>query len=205
MKLIKANDPRLTGLCARPPHPGGAGGLHEVVKVRAPLCPRRAGTRTSCPPGRSCRGRPCPRGTALVTEVVRQCVYEAAARAKGGCRGQGPARRRRAGYARRPVPAPDRAGWIYLHALSCRIPAQDVTIRTIRLKDQGRSSNRAGGAPVCLILSTAFHRYSEVVPANTPALVEEVCLLRYQVYCEEGRVPGFHSGFLPRWHREGRL
>jgi N-acyl amino acid synthase of PEP-CTERM/exosortase system len=36
-----------------------------------------------------------------------------------------------------------------------------------------------------------FMRYFEVVRADTPMLLEEVFRLRYNVYCEEGTVPGF--------------
>ena len=36
-----------------------------------------------------------------------------------------------------------------------------------------------------------FMKYFEILRADTPALLEEVFRLRYQVYCVEGAVPGF--------------
>ena len=38
---------------------------------------------------------------------------------------------------------------------------------------------------------THFRQYFEIVPADTPDLLEQAFRLRYQVYCQEGRLPGF--------------
>lgn len=43
----------------------------------------------------------------------------------------------------------------------------------------------------------ALHGYFEIVRADTPALLQEVFRLRYQVYCVEGVVPGFETGDYP--------
>lgn len=43
----------------------------------------------------------------------------------------------------------------------------------------------------------AFREYFRIVPADTPELLQEVCRLRYAVYCEEARVPGFDKAQYP--------
>jgi len=43
----------------------------------------------------------------------------------------------------------------------------------------------------------AFRKYFRVVPADTPELVQAACRLRYAVYCEEARVPGFDKTCYP--------
>jgi len=40
-------------------------------------------------------------------------------------------------------------------------------------------------------LVTHFNQYFEIVPADTPDLLEQAFRLRYQVYCQEGCLPGF--------------
>lgn len=40
-------------------------------------------------------------------------------------------------------------------------------------------------------LVTHFRQYFEIVPADTPDLLEHAFRLRYQVYCQEGCLPGF--------------
>ncbi|MGH8585199.1 MAG: PEP-CTERM/exosortase system-associated acyltransferase [Gammaproteobacteria bacterium] len=40
-------------------------------------------------------------------------------------------------------------------------------------------------------LLTHFRKYFEILRADTPALLEEAFRLRYQVYCQEGCLPGF--------------
>ncbi|MGH8527541.1 MAG: PEP-CTERM/exosortase system-associated acyltransferase, partial [Gammaproteobacteria bacterium] len=40
-------------------------------------------------------------------------------------------------------------------------------------------------------LVTHFRQYFEIVPADTPDLLEQAFRLRYQVYCQEGCLPGF--------------
>lgn len=42
-----------------------------------------------------------------------------------------------------------------------------------------------------------FMRYFEILRADTPALLEDVFRLRYQVYCVEGAVSGFEPGDYP--------
>ncbi len=42
-----------------------------------------------------------------------------------------------------------------------------------------------------------FQEYFEIVRADTPALLEEAFRLRYQVYCEQGTVPGFNPQTYP--------
>lgn len=42
-----------------------------------------------------------------------------------------------------------------------------------------------------------FMKYFEILRADTPALLEEVFRLRYQVYCVEGAVPGFEPNDYP--------
>jgi len=39
----------------------------------------------------------------------------------------------------------------------------------------------------------AFREYFEIIPADTPTLLKESFRLRYQVYCEECRFPGFDA------------
>lgn len=46
-------------------------------------------------------------------------------------------------------------------------------------------------------LCALFNEYFEVIPANTPALKKEAFRVRYQVYCEEGLVPGFEAWRFP--------
>ena len=41
-------------------------------------------------------------------------------------------------------------------------------------------------------LVTHFKQYFEIVPADTPDLLEQAFRLRYQVYCQEGCLPGFN-------------
>lgn len=41
-------------------------------------------------------------------------------------------------------------------------------------------------------LSAHLRNYFEIVPASTPELLRNVFRLRYQVYCQEGLVPGFN-------------
>lgn len=43
----------------------------------------------------------------------------------------------------------------------------------------------------------AFREYFRIVPADTPELLKEVCRLRYIVYCEEARLPGFDKERYP--------
>jgi N-acyl amino acid synthase of PEP-CTERM/exosortase system len=43
----------------------------------------------------------------------------------------------------------------------------------------------------------SFQRYFRVVSADTPELVQEACRLRYAVYCEEAKVPGFDKDAYP--------
>ena len=47
-------------------------------------------------------------------------------------------------------------------------------------------------------LKKKFEKYFEVVPANTPRLLDESFRLRYQVYCEEHIFPGFEADRFPK-------
>jgi N-acyl-L-homoserine lactone synthetase len=42
-----------------------------------------------------------------------------------------------------------------------------------------------------LTLTELFDRYFELVPARTPELLDRVYRLRYEVYCDEAKLPGF--------------
>jgi hypothetical protein len=46
-------------------------------------------------------------------------------------------------------------------------------------------------------LLTHFTKYFEILRADTPALLEELFRLRYQVYCQEGCLPGFDPADYP--------
>lgn len=46
-------------------------------------------------------------------------------------------------------------------------------------------------------LLTHFTKYFEILRADTPALLEEAFRLRYEVYCQEGLLPGFHPEDYP--------
>lgn len=47
-------------------------------------------------------------------------------------------------------------------------------------------------------LIDAFNEYFQLIIADTPELKEEVFRLRYQVYCQEIKLPGFESWKFPR-------
>ncbi len=46
-------------------------------------------------------------------------------------------------------------------------------------------------------LTQTFHETFEIISADTPRLLEECFRVRYQILCEEGRIPGFQANDYP--------
>ncbi len=46
-------------------------------------------------------------------------------------------------------------------------------------------------------LSQSFQNTFEILPADTPRLLEECFKVRYQILCQEGRIPGFQANDYP--------